>query len=160
MNEKDIKEDFLAWTGGFSPESEGQISDYLRTSYPAEDPDSNHDEARRILESWKDSEIPHYLSSSGQKFLAISPTADKTSGTIGEEPKAGEKFGCTDGYEESPGKSYQLSRILDLLRLAQEIGLKQEVWLAIPKHVRFELNWCHWTYQPRSRWFSSSDGES
>jgi len=155
MNEKEIKEDFLAWTGGFPPESEDHILDYLRTSYPAEDPDSHHDEARLILKTWLYSEIPH-LRVRQLRTIGEEPKAGKQFGTS-EEPKAGKQFGIADGPEALPGVAYHLSRILDLLRSAQEVGLKREVWLAIPEQVRFEFNWCRWTYQPRSFWFSSSD---
>ncbi len=45
-----VKEDFLAWSGGFPPESEQQIFVYMEYAYGADAADA--DEARKMLRQW------------------------------------------------------------------------------------------------------------
>jgi hypothetical protein len=44
-----IKLDFLAWTGGFPPDSEEQIFAYVETSRPNE---TDYQEVRQLLRAW------------------------------------------------------------------------------------------------------------
>jgi hypothetical protein len=64
-------------------------------------------------------------------------------------PKAGDQFGTTDGVKASRTTAYHLSRVLDIIGLAKEIGHDQEIWHSLPEVLRFKFNWGSWSYQPR-----------
>jgi hypothetical protein len=49
QNSDSIREDFLAWSGGFPPESEAQISSYVKTAMPA---DADPVAVRQLLTAW------------------------------------------------------------------------------------------------------------
>jgi len=49
INEDAIREDFLAWSGGFPPESEEQIADYCEAARPA---DTDFNAAYAFLREW------------------------------------------------------------------------------------------------------------
>lgn len=48
-----VTDDFLAWTGGFKPEDENQISVYLDCTCPL--PANKHQAASDFLKNWMDS---------------------------------------------------------------------------------------------------------
>ncbi|MCC6127331.1 MAG: hypothetical protein IT426_20405 [Pirellulales bacterium] len=48
-----VRKDFLAWTGGFPPDSEMQIFVYMEYAHGADRPDA--DDVREMLRDWMNS---------------------------------------------------------------------------------------------------------
>jgi len=66
--------------------------------------------------------------------------------------KAGEGFGCTDTSPPENNSPYKLSRILDMLDVAEEIGGKEfsvVVFNLLPTSTKLEFNYSCWSYEPR-----------
>ena len=61
-------------------------------------------------------------------------------------PAVGEYFGASDSGKPETHTEAELSRVYDILLLAEKINLKQEVWEALPRSLRSEFNYSHWKY--------------
>ena len=67
--------------------------------------------------------------------------------------KHGAQCGC---YDQGPPVTYadeQLSRLSDILELADEIGdrTKIAIWVALPRDLKLEFNYSNWRYHERGR---------
>jgi hypothetical protein len=60
----------------------------------------------------------------------------------------GQKMGCSDGPLAVRDNHY-LSRVVDILFYAEEIGYKDEIWKTImmkDPNINSDLTWSSWTY--------------
>jgi hypothetical protein len=64
-------------------------------------------------------------------------------------PQPGQSFGCTDTVPPENCSSYELSRVLDLMQLAEELGIKDVIWGSLAYNVKFDFNFAKWAYQER-----------
>ncbi|MEN6449190.1 MAG: hypothetical protein ABFC96_01745 [Thermoguttaceae bacterium] len=55
MTPNEIKRQFLAWSGGFSPESDYQIYTYIDVAAPL---DTSDDDTRLVLHTWMNEPTP------------------------------------------------------------------------------------------------------
>jgi hypothetical protein len=67
--------------------------------------------------------------------------------------KHGDQCGC---HDQGPPETYadeQLSRVHDILKLADEIGdrTKISIWTALPTKLKLEFNYSNWRYHERGK---------
>lgn len=64
-------------------------------------------------------------------------------------PQAGHKFGCNDTSAPVSCTPYQLSRVYDILRLAEAAfgtDVKKTVWASFDTKVKVDFNYSSWAY--------------
>jgi hypothetical protein len=64
-------------------------------------------------------------------------------------PLSGQGFGCTDTAPPENSSNYELSRILDMLQLAEELGIKKQVWDLLDSQIKMDYNYAKWSYVVR-----------
>jgi hypothetical protein len=61
---------------------------------------------------------------------------------------AGEPHGCYDQPPPEDATEYQLSRVLDLLDAAKQVGIDPDVFRLLPERIKLEFNYSKWSYVP------------